>query len=196
MFCSYGSDFTIVWSEYVEREADRRVRARQASVRSVREKARSELTPSGERASRFQQTDSKDRQVLADAVAAGAMLIVTEDVDDFAEAELFACGIAAVNPDVFLAECVSTDAYAEAVRRMSAKMSTPAHTAEQLHAKLGRQHPRAVAEHRAAFDAEPDPAVNESPKALYRGDRCLRCSRTGNMLEIGVCENCRNNSSQ
>jgi predicted nucleic acid-binding protein len=191
MFSSYTSDFTIVWSDYVEKEADRRVRVNRATARSVREMAKSELTPTGGRLSRFLRTDPKDRQVLADAVAAEAAVIVTEDVDDFDESELIAVGIAAVNPDLFLAECVTSEAYAEAVRRMAAKMSSPTYTPGQLHARIGRQHPLTLVAHKAAFDAEPDAAVNEPPAILYRGDRCLRCLKVGRHVTLGVCDSCR-----
>ncbi|MDR1077953.1 MAG: hypothetical protein LBL55_04725 [Propionibacteriaceae bacterium] len=191
MFSSYSSDFTIVWSEYVEREADRRVRPGEAAARSVRVRADSELAPTGGELSRFPKTDPKDRQVLADAVAAGAAFIVTEDVDDFDPGELAACGVAAVNPDLFLAERVATAAYVEAVRRMAARMSRPARTPSQLHVRIGRQHPMTVYAHKAAFEVEPDAAVNNPPAVLYRGGRCLRCLRNGTPLALGVCDACR-----
>ncbi|MDR1295521.1 MAG: hypothetical protein LBK59_11340 [Bifidobacteriaceae bacterium] len=191
MFSSYTSNFTVGWSRHVEQEADRRMRPGQATAQSVRERAASELTPTGTDSSRFPKTDPKDRQVLADATAAGAVVIVTEDVDDFSEVELAASGLVAVNPDLFLAECVSTDSYAQAVRRMAARMSRPARTPQLLHARIGRQHPMAATTHKAAFDVAPDAATNNPPAVLYRGDRCLRCLDSGKHMTIGVCWDCR-----
>jgi hypothetical protein len=191
MFSSYTSDFTVVWSDHVEREADRRVRPGQATARSVRERAALQLTPVGTDLSRFPKTDPKDRQVLADGIAAGAAVIVTEDVDDFSEVELVAAGVVAVNPDLFLAQRVSTDSYANAVRRMAARMSRPARTPQLLHARIGRQHPMAATAHREAFELVPDAAVNNPPAVLYRGDRCLRCLDRGERMTAGVCGDCR-----
>jgi hypothetical protein len=191
MFSSSYSNFSIAWSDYVEKEADRRVRANQSAVSSVREAAKSELTPTGHGLARFTRTHPKDRQVLADAIAAGATVIVTEDVDDFDESELIAADLAAANPDLFLAECVTTAAYASAVRQMSTRMSSPARTAEQLHARIGRQHPLAVAAHKQAFDSKPAIAVNRPPAVVYRGNRCLRCLQAGVFVTLGVCEPCR-----
>jgi hypothetical protein len=190
MFSSYASDFVVVWSEYVEQETDRRLRGNQATVRSVRTRAAAELSPTGSGLFRFSLTHPKDRQVLADAIAAAADMIITEDVDDFDESEVIAAGIAAVNPDLFLAECVTSEAYAQAVRRMSSKMSTPARTPEQLHTRIGRQHPLATTAHRAVFNVEPDAAINAPPAVIYRGNRCLRCLRTITPLLRGVCQTC------
>jgi hypothetical protein len=72
MFSSYTSDFTVQWSDFVEREADRRVRPGQATARSVRQRAGSEPAPPGAELARFPKTDPQDRQVLADAAQAGA----------------------------------------------------------------------------------------------------------------------------
>lgn len=46
-----------------------------------------------------------------DAEAAGARFLVTEDVDDYGLADLASVGISAVNPDLFLAERLTREAY-------------------------------------------------------------------------------------
>ena len=191
IYASNRSDYEVTWSRYVEEEADRHIRPRQLATRVVREAARLDLTSAGSDADRYVNTKPSDRQVLADAVVAGAAFIVPEDVNDFDEADLVATGIAVVNPDLFLAERTTREGYVEAVRLMSEGMTNPPRTPEELHASLGRQHPRTLAAHRTAFDADPVPATHRPPAVLYRGDRCLRCLHRGGLMAVGVCDGCR-----
>jgi len=189
MFASDSSGFAVTWSSYVEQEADRHLRSGQTPVQQVRQSVGRELSPKGDR-SGYIHTKASDRQVLADAVAARARFIISEDVDDFAMEDLSSAGIAVVNPDLFLAERVSTDAYSEAVRRMAASMARPPRTPEELHIAIGRQHPRTVVAHQAAFGAQPSVKSDYSPAVLYRGAWCLRCGRQDSSLVFGVCADC------
>jgi hypothetical protein len=191
IYASNLSDYAVAWSEYVEAEAERNLRPRQAPVRVARRAARLDLSPQGRNVKTYVGTKPSDRQVLADAVASGAAFIVTEDVDDFDEGELISEHVGAVNPDLFLSERATAEGYREAVSRMAAAMADPPRTPEELHARLGRQHPRTVARHGDAFNVEPLPATHGSPAALYRGDRCLRCLQPGKMLALAVCSDCR-----
>ncbi len=154
MFARNQSDYHIAWSQYVETEADRNLRPLQRATQEVREIAGLDLTPPGVKAEQYSRTEPSDRQVLADAVAADASFIVTEDVDDFGVADLTATGIAAVNPDLFLAERTTRDGYAEAVTLISESMTNPPRTPEELHAMLGRQHPLTLAAYRTVFGAD------------------------------------------
>jgi len=194
IYASNHSDYRITWSQYVEEEADRNLRPHQAGTKIAREAAHLDLTPEGKGADQYTGTKAPDRQVLADAVAAGAAFIVTEDVDDFSQSDLIATGIAAVNPDLFLTERATREGYIEAVMLMSKGMSNPPRAPAELHARLGRQHPLTLAKHRSAFDAEPLPATHKPPAILYRGDRCLRCLHVGTNVELGICDDCRTES--
>jgi hypothetical protein len=191
IYASNHSDYRITWSRYVEEEADRNLRSRQVATRVAREAARLDLSPAGQNADQFVATKGADRRVLADAVAAGAIFIVTEDVDDFGESDLIAAGVAAVNPDVFMAERTTREGYAEAVMLISQRLANPPRTPAELHATIGRQHPRTLTAHIAAFDADPLPATHAPPAVLYRGNRCLRCLQRRKIATLGVCGECR-----
>jgi hypothetical protein len=192
MLAAEASGYVVVWSAYAEAEADRHVTGSAKPVSVVRQTRTSqELSPTGDRAERFTSTKASDRQILADAVAAGALLLVTEDVDDFGHVDLAATGIAAVHYDLFLAERATTAGYLETLHRLSAAMTNPKRTIEQLHARLGRLHPLTVAAHGHAVDATPDAPTHNPPAELFRGDRCLRCLNTGTTLVAGVCATCR-----
>lgn len=100
------SGFRATWSLAAEQEAIAHTRGRAHSPAVVRESLDLLLGPTGEDPERFRTTSGADRQILADAAAAGARFVVTEDVDDFRPEDLASVGIAAVNPDLFLAERV------------------------------------------------------------------------------------------
>ncbi len=83
-----------------------------------------------------------DRQILADAAHANAAYLITNDVDDFAEADLVSEKIAAVNPDLFMALRFSESAYQRALAQLVASLNNPPKTIEQMHALIGRKHRR------------------------------------------------------
>jgi len=105
MIAGDASGYGTTWSASVEDEANRHLRPGQTSVAEVRVRAGLHLSEPGADPERYPATSVSDRQVLADAVAAQAMFIVTEDVDDFGEPDLVSAGIAAVNPDIVAAGC-------------------------------------------------------------------------------------------
>ncbi|MDR1187266.1 MAG: hypothetical protein LBK95_07405 [Bifidobacteriaceae bacterium] len=193
MFAADASGYSVTWSAYAEREGDSHLRGSAESLGRVRAMAEMSLSAAGREPNRFQGTSLKDRQILADAMAAHAHFLVTEDVDDFGSADLTASGITAVNHDLFLSERTTRLGYARALRLLSERMTNPPRTPEQLHVALGKSHPLTVAAHRLSFDAEPLPATDNPPAQTYRGCRCLRCLKADQSLTLGVCAECRAN---
>jgi hypothetical protein len=123
------SGFAPVWSATVEAEADRHLRPRQKPVAELRPGWGTALTPTGSNAVVFAATSPNDRQVLADAAAAGALFLVTDNVADFAATDLARAGIAAVGPDLFLSERTTRAGYREAIEWLSTHMTSPRLTA-------------------------------------------------------------------
>ncbi|TAM66902.1 MAG: hypothetical protein EPN48_14580 [Microbacteriaceae bacterium] len=104
------SGFRALWSLAAEHEAARHMRPPAVTPSFVRERLGLRLSPTGAGAARFRATKGADRQILADAIAAQAGFLVTEDVDDFAVEDLVGVGISAVNPDLFLTARLTRDA--------------------------------------------------------------------------------------
>lgn len=119
------SGFLTVWSRTAEHEALRHMRPRAVSPAVVRRRFGGLLGPTGDVGGRFEGTSEADRQILADAEAAGAAFLVTEDVDDFAESDLVSVGMSAVNPDLFLASRVTRAAYAMVIDLFVARQVAP-----------------------------------------------------------------------
>jgi hypothetical protein len=190
MVASVASGYGVTWSEYVENEANRHVRSNQLSATGVRIAAGSELSPAGETSADFTRTAAKDRQVLADAIAAEAVVIVTEDVDDFGEDDLKSVGVAAVNPDLFLSVRATSEGYLEALRFISKRAKSSRITPEELHVRLGRAHPLTTQAKGPLFTQAPEPATHNPPAHIYRGNRCLRCLQTKDAITDGICAEC------
>ena len=81
------------WSRHVEVEADRHARG-QASRTSIVRKTilGTELSPTAQSTEGLATDSAQDRQVVADAIHAGARYLITTDVDDFAFDDLAAHG--------------------------------------------------------------------------------------------------------
>lgn len=129
--------------------------------------------------------------MLADTEQAGALFLVTEDVDDFAPADLSTLGVSAVSPDLFLSVRVTDAGYREALDFIVGFSHDPRVTPEDLHVRLGRAHPLTVQAHSEAFGSAAMAATHNPPVVLYRGKRCLRCLlNSATVTQHGVCENC------
>ena len=126
---------------------------------------------------RFGGTKGADRQILADAAAAGARFLITEDVDDYGLDDLASVGISAVNPDLFLAERLTRDAYSTVIDLFVERQLNPPTTPAQFHAAIAKQHPRLFAAHADLYDIAPEQGVHPEPAVIFRGTRCLRCER-------------------
>lgn len=159
-----GSGFTVGWSATAEAEAARHMRPNATQPADVRRRYGGELTPTGNVAGRFEATDAKDRQLLADAEAAEAQFIVTEDVDDYGLDGLASVGISAVNPDLFLATRLTREAYSMVIQRFVELQVNPPTTPAQFHAAIAKNHPRLFAAHADLYAVEPSAASTASPK--------------------------------
>ena len=188
------SGFHSIWSEAAEWEAARHLRPRAFTPADVRRRFGIALGPTGDIAGRFASTKGNDRQILADAEAVGARFLLTEDVDDFAKADLTSLGISAVNPDLFLAERLTREAYALVIDLFVERQVAPPTTAAQFHSALARQHPRLFAAHADLYNVGPATSIHREPAVIFRGTRCLSCEtivvQLGELID-GLCADCR-----
>lgn len=98
-------------------------------------------------------TDAKDWHVVYAAVASCASHIVTNDENDFDDAELANLGLTAVSSDTFLASHYTADAYVTAVGMIAAPRRNPPQTPDQLSLALIAKHPLLVSEFGHTFTA-------------------------------------------
>ncbi len=89
------------------------------------------------------QNDAKDRHVAAAAVKAGAQVIVTENLKDFA---LLPEGLEAQSPDEFLCNLydLSPDQFVRMLRKQALDLQKPPFTFEELLMRLARAVPDLV----------------------------------------------------
>lgn len=189
-------DVVATWSQQAEAEANRHLRSRAMSVTDLRTTIlESELSPTGERSTRFTGIKRADRQILADTIAAEAAFLITTDVDDFAEADLVSEKVAAVNPDLFMVSRFTEAAYRRALTQLVASLTHPPKTLAQMHAMIGRKHPRLFERFAYHFPGTATETMSEQePSDLYRGARCIICGRTvtvSERLTLGSHPTCR-----
>jgi len=163
------SDFHVTWSLTAEQEAIRHMRPRATSPAVIRERFDFMLSPTGDVAGRFAATSESDRQILADTEASGAQFLITEDVDDFAEEDLIALGISAVNPDLFLSLRLTRDAYSSVIDLFARGQVAPPTTPSEFHSAIARQHPKLFAAHADLYDVKPMKSPHPTPTVLFRG---------------------------
>ena len=170
-FLMYGgnfSGFNCVWSQTVEIEATRHMPRRALHPADIRHRYGSTLSPRGVIGNRFNATSPSDRQILADAEASGVAFLITEDVDDFSDADLTAISITAVNPDLFLFHELTAEGYRKTVELFARRFSSPSRTLDEVHQSIGRQHPLTYSRFRNLFSPADELSVR-SPKTLLRG---------------------------
>ncbi len=188
------SGFRAAWSLATEQEATAHMRPRAAAPALIRERFGFRLTPTGSDAERFRDTKGADRQILADAVAAGAGFLITEDVDDYGQRDLASVGISAVNPDLFLAERLTREAYATVIDLFVERQVNPPTTAARFHAAIAKNHPRLFSAHADLYETDPDQGVHPEPAVIFRGPRCVRCEQIvadADTIAAGLCPECR-----
>lgn len=165
------------WSEHVEIEADRHARGRASRTSAVRTRILgTELSPTAPSTDGLETSTVADRQVMADAIHAGARYLVTTDVDDFAFNDLAAHDMSAVNPDYFMALRFTEQAHQEGVALLAAVQRNPSRTEAEVHRMLGRRHPHLTARFADSYDTTPVPADADQPSIIFRGVICIRCN--------------------
>jgi hypothetical protein len=175
LLTSLPSRFVVVWSATAEEQADRHRREGAISVGEIRRRLGIDLSPTGAVGARFQRTHPDDRQILADAISAEALFLVSDNIRDFAEPDLVHTGLSVSQPDVFLSTRATAEAYGEALRFLEATRRRPAHTVGQLHDMLQTHHPRLV--DRFSVNGAGKRSGFEATTEVFRGRRCLRCLR-------------------
>ena len=164
------------WSKHVEVEADRHARGHASRTSLVRtEILGTELSPTARSTESLATAAVEDRQVMADAIRAGARYLITTDVDDFAFDDLAAHGMSTVNPDYFMASRFTERAYLEGVSLLAAVQKNPPRTPTEIHRMLGRRHPHLIARFAGTYDTAPVPPDPDQPRIVFRGIACICC---------------------
>lgn len=138
--------FELLWSEQILDEVERNLPKVRLSPEAAARRVTAMRTGFGaaamvddfEHLSDEMTCDTKDRHVLAAAVAGGAGTLVTFDLKDFPEASTAGHGIDVVHPDVFLTRLLveDTDQMLAALDAATARLRRPAITTRDFLASL------------------------------------------------------------
>jgi hypothetical protein len=165
-----GADYGFAWSRYAENEGNRHLREAAKRLDVFRAERGIALSPTGAGAEVYTETDPKDRQILADAVAARARWIVTENVYDFRWRDVRRAGVSAVRFDLFLAEHLPVDAYRQALEILSHGRVE----IDLIRANAALLHPRLFGAMEDAFPGvRPSTAAHNPPREVLRSPHRL-----------------------
>ena len=139
-------------------------------------------------------TDPKDRHVIAAAAGSRIRIIVTPNVSDFGHSDLRRFGISVVHPDLFLAQEMTPAMYRATLEEWSASRSSPPNTPPAMHEALGRTFPRLTAAMTSEYPSVTPKVPHDLPVEVFRGVCCLVCGRIltdPTSLSLGVGQECR-----
>lgn len=137
-----------------------------------------DLAPDREPPIPLEDTDTKDRPILASAAAAQAHFVVTENIKDFGMTDLHNLSMSAVHPDPFLATRLTRDQYLFVLDAIADKRHRQPNTSADIHAaEVSKRLPQLFTVHRNLFPVEPSTQPPNPSKLTFRGARCIRCTR-------------------
>ena len=160
------SDFELVFSPWVEREAERHQKAGHIPVSTLRQRFDWKFVPDADDFDGLVDTDPKDQPVLASAVEARAQFLVTANVRDFGEKDLAEHRVVAVHPGLFLAQHITAETYREVLEAVGEKRGREPRDPLSIHEQEISVHlPALFAVHQDLFGpATPD--VTHQPPAV------------------------------
>lgn len=149
------------------------------------------LVPEAETAGMFD-TDLKDSPHLAAAHAAGAHLLITDNIKDFGADDLDRLSMSAVTPDLFLSTRLDEHSYVEVLETLAKGRSREPRTAEGIHGQeVAPRLPLLARTFASSFDVPRDPPAQNPMTEIFRGCRCVRCEEILDQSDDQLCETCR-----
>ncbi|MCC5951675.1 MAG: hypothetical protein JJU45_06215, partial [Acidimicrobiia bacterium] len=191
------SDYELVYSDFVEAEAERHQKAAHIPVSTLRKRWDWQIVPDAgkEAIARLSDTDDKDKPVLAAAIAARATLVVTGNVRHFGAGDLSTHGLSAVHPGLFLSHHTTAETYREVLAAVAENRSREPHDPLAIHEQEIAVHlPALFAAHRDLFGPPSPDATHRPPAVPFRGVRCIRCTRRLDdelTSTTGLCDTCQ-----
>lgn len=188
------SSYELVYSPGVEQEAERHRKPGHVPVSTLRRRWDWMTVPDAA-GDDLVDTDPKDTQVLAAAIAARASFVVTGNVRDFGANDLDTHSITTVHPGLFLAHHITAETYREILEAISETRVREPRAPLSIHEQEIAVHLPALFERYRLLFGAPSPDVTHQPPAVpFRGPLCVRCARRidGTQAhETGLCEDCQ-----
>ena len=194
------SDYELVFSPWVEAEAERHQKPGHVPVSVLRQRYDWRFVADPDEPVGLEDTDAKDQPVLAAAVEAGAHFVVTGNVTDFGEKDLAQFAISAVHPGLFLSHHITAETYREVLEAVGASRGREPRDPLSIHEQEISVHLPALFETHRYLLGPATPDTTHNPPALeFRGDRCVRCHAAmtdGHALGAVLCASCASASSR
>ncbi len=191
------SDYELVYSQFVETEAERHQKAAHIPVSTLRQRWDWQIVPDAESEdiAALSDTDDKDKPVLAAAIAARATFVVTGNVRHFGAGDLSTHSLSAVHPGLFLSHHITSETYREVLEAVAENRAREPREPLAIHEQEIAVHlPALFVAYRDLFGPPALDATHRPPAVPFRGVRCVRCTRRLEVAQAtttGLCDTCR-----
>lgn len=187
-----SSGYRVCWSGFGEAEAERHQHERAAKISDLRRRFGWDvLIPEADVAGMVD-TDPKDQPHLAAAHAAGARLVITENIKDFGVVDLDELSMSVVIPDLFLGLRLKRQSYVGVMEILAEGRTRDPRTPAGIHSReVAPRLPMLAEKFESTFDTHLDPPVKAPMVEIFRGFRCVRCEGSLTSSDRPLCDSCR-----
>ena len=165
-------DFSLTFSPYVEVEADRALKPDARKIAELRERWLWQVTPDHPDIDslHLEDTNWKDKPVLAAAIHGEARCVITGNVRDFGERDLERFGMCAIHPGLFLAHRMTAEIYVDVLTIIATGRMRQPSTVETIHVEqVAVELPDLFRQFQNVFGPVEMPDVPNLPRLLIRG---------------------------
>lgn len=186
------SGFEVRWSEFGEGEAERHQHERASKISDLRRRfGWRVLVPDGD-VGGMVDTDPKDQPHMAAAHAAGARLIVTENIKDFGCEDLRRLSMSVVTPDVFLSVRLEEQSYTGVLEALAGGRTRDPRTPEAIHGReVASLLPTLAQKFASTYDVPLAAPARGAIAESFRGVRCVACEAVSVRSADPLCDLCR-----
>ncbi len=185
------SDYRVCWSEFGETEAQRHQHERAAKISDLRRRFGWDVLVSEAEIADMVDTDPKDQPHIAAAHAAGASVIVTENIKDFGVVDLDRLSMSAVTPELFLSVRLEEQGYVGVLETLAEGRTRDPRTPAGIHGReVAPRLPALAEKFESTFDIQMDPPANGAMAENFRGFRCVLCEQVLMTSDRPLCDPC------
>jgi len=168
--------FTLTYSPFAENQATSHQLAKHISIGELRHRFGWDITddPASIDKYHFIDTSDSDKTIIAAAINAKVKFIITANVKDFGEQDLFKHKMSAVHPGLFLANRISAEQYSHILTMLSKTRQREPKTPLGIHEHdVANELPQLFTRHRNLFGTPNPYQPHNPPRIDFRGYACV-----------------------
>lgn len=185
------SDYAVKWSRFGEEEAERHQHQGASKISELRSRFGWDVLVANVAPVGMVDTDVKDQPHLSAAHAAGARLIITDNIKDFGLEDLSRLSMSAVTPDLFLSIRLDSSSYTTVLDSLARGRTRDPKTPTDIHRiEVARMLPSVANAFAATYGVTLEEPVKGDMTHTFRGVRCVRCEQVMDASTTPLCPSC------